>query len=132
MDGMTKMVDGFIKSKGLFKYDDNRAFVLVDQGIADFYRSIIPKSIFVNPQRYPAHISVVRNEIPPNMTVWGKYQGIEIDFEYFPTIMQDETYFWLDVRCNKLEEIREELGLKAFPPWRNMYHITIGNCKEIE
>jgi len=102
---------------------------MVDQQIADFYKSLIPKWISVNPQRYPAHVSVVRRETPPNMDVWNKYQGTEIEFEYSQIIVADETYFWLDVFCPRLGEIREEMGLKAFPPWRNLYHITLGNSK---
>lgn len=117
-------------SKGTFHYGPGmRAVLLVDQGIADFYLALVPKSIKLNNQFYPAHVSTVRREIPPKMELWGAHEGEEIPFQYSPIIVHDETYYWLDVNCERLQQIRIELGLPAFPPWRNLYHITIGNCK---
>lgn len=126
------MENGFLRSTGVLNYGPKIRLVLnVDQQIADFYRSLIPKWFDVNPQKYPAHVSIVRREIPLNMDFWQKYEGQEVEFQYSPRIMEDETYYWLDVQSERLQEIREELGLKRFPPWRNLYHITIGNKKKL-
>lgn len=108
-----------------------KAVLLVDQGIADFYRSLIPKSIPILPQRWPAHVSIVRRQHPKNMEYWRKHENEQIEFEYSPIVTWDETYYWLNVKCLRLEEIRVELGLDRHPPWRNLYHITVGNVKNV-
>ena len=109
----------------------NRAILAADQGIVDFYRSLIPKYVEHRPQMYPAHISVVRRITPPNLAVWGKYAGELVEFEYDSDIQNDQTYFWLNCRSARLLEIRVELGLPPYPTWRNGYHISIGNCKKL-
>jgi len=121
------------KSTGTICYGPGiKAFLLVDQGIADFYRSLIPKWIPNSPQRYKAHISFVRHENPPLMQFWDKYAGQKLDFQYDTIIHRDETYFWLNAICPDLESIRVELGLPAHPWWRNKFHITLANCKEFQ
>ena len=124
------------QSQGTLRYIDNKLIVEVDQGISDFYRALIPKWIRTNKQLYPAHISVVRKEIPPNMKVWGKYEGNEIPFSYSNVIHNGEIYFWLNAWSNQLEQIRLELGLPVDslytrPPdgLNKTFHITIGNLK---
>lgn len=120
------------KSNGIARYGPGRRFALeVDQGIADYYRALIPKWIITQPQRYSAHISVVRHEDVPNKEFWNKYEGQEIEFEYDPNVVSDEKYFWLNVQCEQLKIIRVELGLTAYPWWVNKYHITIANTKGI-
>ncbi len=118
-------------SLGYLKYGPEIKLVLAaDEGIAEYYRSMVPKSITINPQRYPAHVSVVRRETPPLMSAWGVHEGAPVWFEYENIIANDEKYYWLNVRCKRLEEIRVELGLEPHPWWRNSYHLTIGNVKD--
>jgi hypothetical protein len=62
-------------------------------------------------------------------STWGDYEGDRVGFEYGSVIVRDETYYWLEVVSPRLMEIRKELGLSAYPPWRNGYHLTIGNVK---
>lgn len=116
------------EAKGVFRYEPGVARVVVDQGIADFYRSLIPKSLPSNPTRYPAHISVIRNE-SPNLELWNKYEGKIIHFTYSNQIFDNDTYYWLHVDCDELSKIRSELGLPPMPWWDNEYHITIANKK---
>lgn len=132
------------KSKGILKYDivdvGYRLVVEVDQGIADFYRSLIPKSKGVRRQKYPAHISVVRHEIPLVLDKWSEYHGCEVEFVYDNEIKNGKVYYWLNTFSTKLEEIRTELGLPVSseytrPPsdeYVKCFHITIGNCKCME
>ena len=42
----------------------------------------------------------------------------------------DGVYYWLNVYSTRLEDIREELGLKRLPGSFEAFHITIGNNKE--
>ena len=134
------MNDILYSSIGVFEYhlsDSNyKAIVRIDQEISNFYRALIPKWIQVAPQMYPAHISVVRKEVPPNKDVWGKHAGEKIKFLYSPIIHHGEVYWWLNVFCKRLEEIRLELGLPVDslytrPPdgMKKTFHMTLGNTK---
>lgn len=133
------------KSTGTLHYErgikENRewfkVFVDVDQGLSDYYRSLIPKHIVTNRPMYPAHVSVVRREVPQKMEAWEKYEGKEIEFLYDPTINIGSVYCWLDVFCQELEEIRVELGLSVDseitrPPegFKRCFHCTIANFKK--
>lgn len=51
-------------SEGILRYTYDKLIVEVDPGIASFYRAMIPKYHKVQRTRYPAHITVVREEIP--------------------------------------------------------------------
>ena len=129
-------------SKGQLKYskieDKYKLIVSVDEEIVRYYRSLIPKWFKVNPQMHRAHISVVRNEVPPKMEFWGKYEGEIIEFCYESIIRQGSVYWWLNVFCKRLEEIRLELGLPVSSPYTlppeeftKCWHISLGNQKEL-
>jgi hypothetical protein len=125
------------KSAGQLQYSDNpyKLIVEVDSELADYYRSFVPPVVGLNKPMYPAHISVVRNEIPLNLFAWNKYKDIFIFFEYEGEIYNDELYYWLNAYCEDLEKIRFELGLPETseitrsPDGRHKFHITLGNLK---
>lgn len=123
-------------AKGILQYSDHKLVANVDQELSDYYKSLIPKYINVNPQRYPAHISIVRKEVPVHREFWGKYEGESVEFFYSPAIRSGTVYFWLDVFSQRFEEIRLELGLPVrteytVPPdgFIKTFHLTIGNMK---
>lgn len=130
------------KSKGtlLYSHASDTGFKLildVEHSIAYFYRSLIPKYIILNPQKYAPHISVVRHEDSINMEFWGKYQGEQVEFEYSSHIHNGTVYWWLNAFSTRLEEIRVELGLYVHdkytqPPdgYLKCFHITLANCKQ--
>ena len=126
-----------IQSTGTLLYSNNpyKLIVSIDNEIGRYYRSLIPKYFNAQPQAYSSHISVVRKEIPPNINVWYKYHGSEIQFEYDSIIYNGEVYFWLNAYSPVLEEIRLELGLQNLsqytrsPDGRHRFHITIANMK---
>lgn len=122
----------WFKTIGRLEYGPGiRVVVRVDEGIADFYRALVPKSVGVKGQRYDAHVSVVRVwEKPANMDAWNKHAGERVEIEYEPVVRNDDRYYWLNVRCTRIEEIREELGLTRYVTWHNGYHVTVGNIKE--
>ncbi len=128
------------KSSGPLRYSQGdfgyKLIVEVDRGISDYYRSLIPKWIKTNPQKYPPHISVVRREVPVNLHHWGKYESKEIEFHYENIVHNGKVYYWLNVFATILEDIRVELGLPVSseytrPPdgWIKCFHTTIGNVK---
>lgn len=108
----------------------------IDQQIADYYRSLIPKWKNVSRGRWPAHITVVRitRDTPSNLDAWGKYEGESVEFLYSGEIHHDSTYFWINVWSKHLEDIRHELGLPnvsytAPPGFLKNFHCTIANNK---
>lgn len=108
----------------------------VEQDILEYYRWLLPPYVQTNKPMYPAHISVVRKEVPPNLTAWGNHEGEEVDFVYYNVIFTSETYLWLNVYSRRLEEIRRELGLEVSSRYRQppegfsqTFHMTIGNFK---
>ena len=108
---------------------------LVDPGVAEFYRHLVPKTQKCQPGRYAPHVTVVRNEFPQNMEKWGLYEDKEVDITYSTFLRYDGTYWWLDCYSKFLEQVREELGLPRFGKWnmppdgKACFHMTIGNSK---
>lgn len=127
------------QSTGHIRYgQDGRLVLDVDQGISDYYRSLIPKCKNVQRPRWNAHVTIVRigKEIPRHKGLWRKYSWQKVDFVYDPYIYEDGLYFWLNVFSKKLEHIRRELGLPMMstfaPPkgYDKSFHITIANKKQ--
>lgn len=75
------------------------------------------------------HISVIRNEEPSEdkKSLWKKYDGQEVVFQYHPEVRGDGLYFWLDVDCDFLLDIRAEIGLSRDPEYP--LHLTVGNAR---
>lgn len=130
------------KSSGTLHYrkesDSLGVSVSVDQGMSEFYRSLIPKYWTSSRQKYSAHITVVRihKEKPKNMKFWGLYEGDKIEFYYSTYIHEGSVYWWLNAFSVRLEEIRRELGLPVTseytkPPegFIKCFHITLANKK---
>lgn len=59
------------------------------------------------------HVTVIRNEEPPLQNLWQKHAGLPVEFWYNPLPRSNGTYWWVDVECPLLDEIREELGLSS-------------------
>lgn len=129
-------------SIGTIRYETKdegyRLSVEIDQQIADYYRALVPFWKPITRQRYGAHITVVRigKEVPVNIEHWGKYDGEQVPFFYEPCVYEGTVYYWLNVWCVRLEEIRKELGLPVtslytLPPegFVKCFHCTIGNKK---
>jgi hypothetical protein len=127
------------ESVGVLRYSNQPLLKLVlevDRGIYHFYRSMVPKAVGLQGQRYAPHISVVRKEVPPLMEFWGKHEGEQVPFKYSNVVHNGQVYYWLNAYSTRLEEIRKELGLPLSskytqPPggFEKCFHITIGNVK---
>ena len=121
-----------ILSYGTLVYGPSkRVSVVVDQNIVDYYRSLIPKAKHVNPQKYPAHITVVRKYEydDVNMDEWEFMAGSTVSFVYCATIFFSNPYYNLDAHSNTIGLIRRRLGLPTFRAGYNCYHISLGNVK---
>lgn len=114
-----------------------KLIVEIDQAIVDYYRRLMPWWLRPQPQKYRAHVSVVRKEVPPEPAAWGRHEGEVVGFCYSGEVHSSATYYWLNVFSTRLEELRLELGLsveeKHTPPppgFRKTFHTTLGNRKE--
>ena len=125
-------------SCGTIEITDHGLRLLVDNSIVHYYRTLIPKNITINPQRHPAHISIIRNthEDQYDKSLLPQYSGERVSFEYEGTIYNGKVYWWLNAYSQRLETIRTELGLPVTswytrPPgdYKKCFHITIGNNK---
>ena len=108
------------------------AIVRVDREIARLLRWWVKKELHIdlNQQSWEPHISIVRGERPKeHPEAWGAYQNEIVTFEYVQNPRKtkggrnDEGWFWyVDVYCPRIQEIRAELGLKTF----YKSHLTFG------
>jgi hypothetical protein len=73
---------------------------------------------------WESHISVIRGEEPPKPDGWSALEGRLVEFRYSPELQTNDEYFWLDVECDELLDIREQLGLPRNPLFD--LHLTIG------
>lgn len=136
------MVTEFVVSSGTLKYDvTDKGFskltLSVDPGIVDLARALVPKYVNLRKQKYPPHISVVRNVVVHNHVNWLKHFNKEVYFSYSMNVFNDEKYYWLRAVSKELYSIRNELGLCDDDQWTKppdgtrWFHITIGNTKVI-
>lgn len=113
----------------------HKVHVDVDPGIVRLARALVPKTIRLQRPRWDPHITVVRNEAIPNLTVWGRHEGSFVEFEYDSYVHCDDTYYWVRVFCPALTQLRLDLGLPESseltraPDGFESFHITIGNLK---
>ena len=122
-----------ITVQGRLKFSDEKVWVDVDPGIVQLARALIPVARRPKPQRYPPHITVVRNEpfgLPPTARTER-----DVWFTYDPAVIEGETYWWLRCWCLDLTALRLSLGLPASsefsrpPNGEDCFHITVGNTK---
>ena len=109
-----------------------KAVANVDEGLADYYRSFIPKYINYNIPKAKPHITIVRENVekPENFRVWNKYGLQKIRFEYDGVLHHSDTYIWMDAWSRDIEEIRLELGLPRHR-FGSQFHITVANFKNL-
>ena len=115
---------------GNLNYHHTWLIVKVDEDICRYYRKLIgyqKPSLKLNPQKDGAHITVIagKYEVAPKQEFWRMYENEKIQFEYNTEIDNDGEYFWMPVKCKRIEDIREELGLPRIHPIP--WHLTIGN-----
>ena len=122
-------------STGIILYDYKKeeslepfwSILQCDEEIINYYRWFLLRwGIAINKgSRWGPHVTWNRGEIPPNLSVWGKYEGLEITFRYSNYLRWDNgRHVWVDVYCPKLNDIRVELGLTPF--YQMSFHLTIG------
>jgi hypothetical protein len=128
-----------ITSTGIVHYDTADGYwvtVSVDQQLLDYSYSLIPKYHRVVKPRWKAHVTVIRpedfSEIP-DLQHWSKHEGETVSFVYDPTVMYEKGFWWFNLWCLTMEDIRRELGLSTksritIPPsgYNKAFHCTVG------
>lgn len=136
-----------IQLKGVIKYDPERkglknnaacCVIEVDSGISDFYRHQVNKEYGISLAKpsWGTHISIIQGSIDQDAPLfkeyWKKYEGLEVTFNYYvcprfsgdtkaKTSTPNGSFWFLDVECDMVVKIREELGIETnFRP-----HLTI-------
>lgn len=95
------------------------------------------RHIHLQPPAWDAHISIVRGERPSqeHQALWKRFHGKRLNFKYdhFEFRVQEDInnggeFYWIDVECPQMDQIRAELGLRT----GFRYHLTIGRTYEYE
>jgi len=140
----------WFEARGVIRYSPQRLgnkesqkwWLVIDcpEEIGKYYRHVMHVSSHrcfkLQRPYWGAHISVIRNETPPNPNLWRKYDGEKIVFQYgkyIETNYNDQrwkSFWWLDAQCERALDIREELGLQRNP--HPQFHLTIGNIANEE
>lgn len=111
-----------LTSNGIVHYDTADGpwvTVWVDQQLADYCHSLIPKYHRVCRPRWKAHVTVVRPEdfpVNPDLQHWGKHEGEKVNFVYDPTVLYEKGFWWFNLWCVTMEDIRKELGVVYCKP----------------
>jgi len=113
--------------------------VEVDRSIINYYaywinRQIIKppwlvKGLILQTPQWGGHITVLDGRVDvakEYQHLWEKYADESITYEYSVEIEKHWKFWVLPVRCNRLNDIREELGLKR----DYNFHVTIGRDAE--
>jgi len=114
--------------------DPSKWLILVcDDEISRYYRHLYNKEYpYLNNDRgvklarpvFGAHISCIRGEKISKPELWGLDANKIIEFEYEPGVKDNKIFYWLDVKCNYLNELRQKYGLSYHPKYE--LHLTIG------
>ena len=102
-----------------------------DQELGRYYRSLLStyryKTFSLTRPSWDQHITIIRDEEPADeyKSHWEKYNGQKIEFQYENKLYHNLAYYWLNVKSQKLYDIRVELGLPKEPEYP--FHVTIGN-----
>lgn len=112
----------------------NWLVLMCDDQISDYYRKLYTMAYppYLN-GGYPiklarpvfgAHISVIRGEHIHNYHLWKLDNNKIVEFEYESGVKNNGEYYWLDVICPYLENLRSQYGLNKQPKYG--FHLTIG------
>ena len=98
-----------------------------DDEITRYYRRLIFKGTYqkIADPGWGAHITVLRNETPKDVSLWGLCKGKNFEFEYEHIVRDNTKHFWLRAYCPALMDVREAYGLPRDPVIP--FHLTVGN-----
>lgn len=102
--------------------------LMADDNIGRYYRSLYHQEFFYKPKLiqpiWSSHVSLIRGEYVPNLHLWGLNKNKLVEFEYEAGAQSNGEYWWLNVNCPELEDLRVKYGLSKQPKFG--LHLTIG------
>ena len=111
---------------------DRWLVLMCDDAISEYYRCLFyreyPHLGKLTRPVWGTHVSIIRGERIPNYNLWKMDANKIIEFEYEPGVHDNGEYYWLNVKCDKLAEIRKLYGLKRNPQFG--LHLTIGRTTQ--
>lgn len=124
-----------ISIQGEMYFGNTWAFLKVDDEIIRYYQWFLRRKyhgqLRLHFPKAGAHVTVVRgadiDPVEPDMMQMGKvlHHNKPITAYYNPEVIGfNGEYFWLDIECPELSEIRCVLGLSPHPLYG--FHLTIG------
>ena len=127
----------YYTAEGTIQYKGDWITVQCPYGIVNYYKFWVEKFIGkkISTSYHSPHITVLAGKHEKGLSghpLWKKYDGHRIEFRYDSKIYTDSPYitrgkyFWLQVDCPFLGQLRQELGLKPTLKWAT--HLTIGYC----
>ena len=123
------LMSSLVRISGTVVYRDSSCVVELCKDFGPYYYSLIPKYRCANPQRYKAHVTVVRKFEAPNELFQQKlFEGASFFLDYSPKVWYSYPYYFLECQSVHIEQLRTIYGLKPHR-FDNCYHITIGNNK---
>jgi hypothetical protein len=111
---------------------DRWLVLMCDDEISKYYRCMFYREFpWLGKLTRPVwgtHISVIRGEKIPNIHLWKLKENSLIEFEYEPGVKDNGEYYWLNVKCEALLDIRSAYGLVRNP--RFGLHLTVGRTTQ--
>jgi hypothetical protein len=85
----------------------------IDGEMLDYYSWVLGRETGITLMKpaWGGHISIIRGEVPANPDAWKRYDNEPISLSYVPDIRTNGKHWWLPVICDRMNDIREELGL---------------------
>lgn len=121
------------KGRGTIRYKNDWIILEVPYSIVKYYQWWVEKFIWkkTSTSYHAPHVTILPGKHEPGLNkhvLWGKYEGLNVEFEYSSTVFTDEKgeYYWLVVDCPFIYTLRKQLGLKPNLKWP--LHLTICHC----
>ncbi len=70
---------------------------------------------------FGAHVSIIKEQPRRNIEDWDAIKCRTIQFQYSNDILTDGEYWWLSVRSQELDQLRNHFGLSCYH-----FHMTLG------
>ncbi len=117
-------------STGILEYHTRWLVLNCCHDLAKYYRRSLKRKALSAPP-YGAHVTVVAGnyEEPAHKHLWRKYEGETIEFAYGHEVHSHDSWYWLNVHCERLLDIREELGLRRELRWP--LHLTVARDRDV-
>ena len=130
---MFKSIGKLVYSPRTHLASSDRWLVLMcDDSISEYYRNMFYREYpYLGKLTRPVwgtHISIIRGEKVPNFNLWRLDENKIVEFDYEPGVRDNGEYYWLNVKCKYLNDLREKYGLKRDPQFG--LHLTVGRTTQ--